>query len=449
MAAGAPRPSASADPSAQAFDAAVAILRALQGAGHVAVLAGGCVRDRLLGRRPKDFDVATDAHPPRIRELFPRSRLVGEAFGVVLVRGGGCWIEVATFRREAAYLDGRRPSQVEFADMQADARRRDFTINGLFEDPLAEDPEQRIIDLVGGRADLEAGLIRAIGDPQQRFAEDYLRLLRAVRFCARFDFALEAATERAIRDLAPLLERISRERIGQELRWMLERRSASRAAQMVQTLGLDAPAFNEPHHDPPLPTLGHLTAEAPLAVKLLAWSIDRHAGLASPGDPPAGAIAPAGDLDTWTGAAAEPLGSAVAIARGRWRRALCLTNDETESIANQGRLLREALIWPKATIASRKRLLAHPAWPLTRSLLEGLRWVGAVNELVKQIDADAPPLFEEGVAPPPLTGGDDLIAMGLPPGPRFKLLLDAVYDEQLEGRVQTRQQALAWLEAHV
>src|SRR5438067_13328797 len=165
----------------------MAVLRGLREAGHVAYFAGGCVRDVLLGLEPKDYDVATDAHPQKVRSLFRSTAAVGQAFGVILVRLGKSVVEVATFRSDGRYVDGRRPEDVRFTTAEEDAKRRDFTINGLFFDPL----EDRVIDYVGGQEDLTARRLRAIGDPWQRFEEDHLRLLRAVRFAARFDLEIE------------------------------------------------------------------------------------------------------------------------------------------------------------------------------------------------------------------------------------------------------------------
>src|SRR3954469_23233625 len=201
---------------------AEAVLRRLREAGHVAYFAGGCVRDLLLGLEPKDWDVATDAPPQRVRELFSKTEAVGAAFGVILVRHGKSVVEVATFRSEGNYLDGRRPSEVRFTTAEEDARRRDFTINGLFLDPLAGGPPaEQVIDYVGGREDLRRGVLRAIGDPERRFAEDYLRLLRAVRFAARLGFPIPPATAAAVRRHAPRLAQIAPERVGDELRVML------------------------------------------------------------------------------------------------------------------------------------------------------------------------------------------------------------------------------------
>src|SRR5688572_30028855 len=196
---------------------ALAVVQRLRGAGHVAYFAGGCVRDLLLGLEPKDYDVATDAPPDRVRELFKRTQAVGQAFGVILVRVGRSQVEVATFRAEGKYLDGRRPSEVRFTTAEEDAKRRDFTINGLFLDPVTDE----VIDYVGGQEDLKNNVLRAIGDPRVRFEEDYLRLLRAVRFVARFNMNLDPETAKAIRAGAANLKAISPERVADELRLML------------------------------------------------------------------------------------------------------------------------------------------------------------------------------------------------------------------------------------
>src|SRR5688572_25076472 len=196
---------------------ALAVVRRLRDAGHVAYFAGGCVRDQLLGLDPKDYDVATDAPPDRVRQLFSNTQAVGAAFGVILVRQRKSQIEVATFRTDGKYLDGRRPEGVVFTTAEEDAKRRDFTINGLFYDPV----EDKVIDYVGGRADLERRIIRAIGNPDERFAEDHLRVLRAVRFAARFGFDIEPATASAVQSHARHLPRISPERVAEELRLML------------------------------------------------------------------------------------------------------------------------------------------------------------------------------------------------------------------------------------
>lgn len=416
-------------PRRSARDAAVHIVRRLRSAGHVAYFAGGCVRDALLGLQPKDYDIATDALPEQVRKLLPRSRYVGEAFGVVLVHESRHAIEVATFRCEWGYSDKRRPDHVIFTDAQHDALRRDFTVNGLFADPLAVDPDtggDTVIDYVGGIADLQAKLIRAIGDPSERFGEDYLRMLRAARFAARLGFTVEPRTAAAIRPLAKYLGQISRERIGQEVLAMLQGPNPAHAAALVQSLKLDGPTLNEPHRDPPLPTLQSLTRQHPNAshgVKLAAWMIDRHV--------------PTPTLAMVTHFVQQQARRLIS----KWRAALSLSNDHRDKLQQVLTLVSQAQHWPDLPVAQRKRLLAQPNWPEAMQLLQAL---DAADEM-RQIESESQPLIAEGVAPDPLVTGQDLIAMGLEPGPDFRRLLDGVYDAQLEHRVRDREQALAWL----
>src|SRR5580693_7281598 len=218
---------------------AMAVLKRLRDSGHIAYFAGGCVRDSILGLEAKDWDVATDAPPDRVRELFISTQAVGAAFGVILVRSGKSIVEVATFRADGAYEDGRRPGSVRFTSAEEDARRRDFTINGLFLDPV----ENRVIDYVGGRDDLAARKVRAIGSPAERFGEDHLRLLRAVRFASRLGFDIEAATAEAIRSSAPRIKGISPERIAEELRLMLTAPTRNVAWRLLWQMGLAAEIF--------------------------------------------------------------------------------------------------------------------------------------------------------------------------------------------------------------
>ncbi|MBB6428743.1 CCA tRNA nucleotidyltransferase [Algisphaera agarilytica] len=422
-------------------DAATTIIQTLREHGHVAYLAGGCVRDRLLGVAPKDHDVATDAPPDVVQKLFRRSQPVGEAFGVILVYAPGINpnadaepqrgeasgtdrpqrrfvpIEVATFRTEGVYSDGRRPDEVNFTTAEHDAQRRDFTINGLFEDPLHPDTPNPdadghgVIDYVGGRADLESKTLRAIGDPDRRFGEDYLRMLRAVRFTTRLGFTLDPSTAQAIRNLSKFLSQISRERIGGELQLMLTTPHFAASADLLQQLRLDGPTLNEDHLDAEMSVLTRLSPDAGYAAKLTAWMIDRH-GLA----------------------AATP-----ARVR-RWRKALCLSNDDTDTLNRILRQLHAAEDWATMSVAKRKRLLSMTDWDQTLLVWRAMKRADA-------IDADTPALIEDGIglAPAPLVDGADLIAMQLKPGPLFKTLLDQVYDAQLEGRVTDRQAALAWV----
>ncbi|MFO7898995.1 MAG: CCA tRNA nucleotidyltransferase, partial [Planctomycetota bacterium] len=222
-------------------DSAEEIVRTLRGAGHTAYFVGGCVRDMILGVEPHDIDVATDARPRQIVDLFEQTREVGAQFGVVLVCVDGDWSEVATFRSDLGYSDGRRPDDVAFTDAEGDVRRRDFTINGLLYDPV----EGEIIDHVGGRADIEAGVVRCIGDPKTRFEEDKLRLLRAVRFAARLEYTIEPATFKAMRAAAPSVTVVSPERIGGELLTIFTAPHADRGLELLDAAGLLEPVLPE------------------------------------------------------------------------------------------------------------------------------------------------------------------------------------------------------------
>ncbi|HEY2524182.1 MAG TPA: CCA tRNA nucleotidyltransferase, partial [Candidatus Binataceae bacterium] len=213
---------------------ALAIIDRLRGSGFVAYLAGGCVRDRVLGVPAKDYDIATDARPEVVQELFDDTIAVGARFGVIIVVSGGDPFEVATFRADAPYVDGRRPSAVRFGTVEEDARRRDFTIGGMYFDPATG----RVIDLVNGMRDLHAGVIRAIGNPNERFEEDHLRVLRAIRFAARFNFEIDAATWTAMRRAAPKIARIAAERIGEETVAIMTGGCAGRGLELMRESGL-------------------------------------------------------------------------------------------------------------------------------------------------------------------------------------------------------------------
>jgi len=406
-------------PPARQRAAAEKIVDVLADAGHTAYLAGGCVRDMLLGTQAKDYDVATDAPPERVVELFANTRRVGEAFGVVLVRLMRAEIEVATFRSDAGYTDGRRPDRVEFTDARHDARRRDFTINGLFYDPRND----QVIDYVGGRDDLDRRLIRAIGDPDERFGEDYLRMLRAVRFAARLDFAIDPATEAAITRHAPRLGFISRERIGMEMRFILTDPGAAAGIEMLQRLALDAPAFDEDHI---VAEAGMLRAlpDPGVALALAAVLIDRH-------------------IDRHSDAAPRDRLARIKVHQivRRWRDALCLSNDERDRLAALLRDLGDLLDWNTRPVARKKRLLARDHWDDLAALCDA--FVACHGQGRIAVDrSDVPRLKAEGVAPAPLLTGDDLVAEGWSPGPVFKDVLEAVYDAQLEHRVVDKAKAL-------
>lgn len=411
------------------LDAAIKIISILKEAGHTAYLAGGCVRDRMLGNEPKDFDVATSATPQQLSAIFHNTQLVGEAFGVVLVRLMDCHIEVATFRTEWGYTDGRRPDGVHFTDAQHDATRRDFTINGLFEDPI----EHQVIDYVGGQGDLKSKIIRAIGDPDQRFNEDYLRLLRAVRFAARLNFQIETKTARAIRNHARYLGQISRERIGIEIDLMFNSSVTSamrlRAANLMQQLHLDGAVLNEDHQEVTLPTLEHLPAEADTATTLAAWMLDRHAH---------------------NGVELLPfLTQRFDRTITQWRNALSMSNEQRDALVNTLRITARIMDWPDMEVAGKKRLLAMSRWTQGHLLFEAMKEVQVVLAIAADLKREIPGLLDEGIAPEPWITGSDLIDLGCKPSPAFGEWLNQAYDAQLDGTVCDRQQALAWLKNKV
>lgn len=419
----------------------MAIVRTLRGAGHTAYFAGGCVRDELLGLRPTDFDIATDATPDRIRSLFRRTAEVGAAFGVVLVTPGPdegapasgphATVEVATFRSDGPYTDRRRPDVVHFSDPRSDAQRRDFTINALFLDPLASElppvppsPEAplhpgHVIDYVGGLEDLTRRILRAVGNPESRLAEDHLRALRAVRLAARLGFEIDPATAAAIHRHARELLGLSRERIGEELRKMMAHPSRARAIELLQDLGLDTPVLEEPSaRTPPrlLSTLSISRSGVPYTTCLAAWALDR--GL--PLDP-----------------------AQIAKLVSRWRRSLCLSNEERDGLADTLRNLATlAGPWPTLSVAQQKRAAGAPGEAFSQALdiLEARDPVAAAEFRATVASLASTP---GGLAPEPWVSGDDLVAQGMAPGPRFKRLLDSVYDAQLEGRIGSPEEGLA------
>lgn len=410
-------------------DDALAVLLRLREAGHVAYFAGGCVRDELMGLRPTDYDVATDAPPQRVRSLFSQTQAVGAAFGVILVRHRKSTIEVATFRSEGRYLDGRRPESVRFTTAEEDARRRDFTINGLFLDPV----ENRVIDYVGGQQDLAERRLRAIGDPNERFAEDHLRLLRAVRFAARFDLQIEPATASAIRTHAPQLARISPERIADELRRMLAPPTRMQAWEMLWTFALVDVIFR---------FIGAAEAEDFDAARSVFLKL-------APQQPiPFGVALAAGALcyqmQSHRGDVRDLLTrNAFHRAVQACRKALRISNDELEQMQATLSGIEPLLTDTEPTVATMKRFLAQPTAAWSRALLRALREIGQHVDRVDWLNQRLDELATTEVAPAPLITGDDLVAAGMSPGPQFKRILDLVYDAQLEGRIHSRDEALA------
>ena len=425
------------DEGGHARRVAVSIVRTLREAGHAALFAGGCVRDELLGREPSDYDVATDATPQRVMELFRNTRLVGKAFGVVPVKLKGVSVEVATFRRETGYSDKRRPDAVEFCDAEGDASRRDFTINALFIDPLDHGSERgelgRVIDYVGGVADLRRGVVRAVGDPDARLSEDHLRALRAVRFTARFGFELEAATAEAVRRHTRDLQGVSRERIGDELRAMLGHPRRGLAAELMQSLGLDAPALGDEagrEFDGSLVLLRGLSADASFAGALAAWTADRLAGVERNGGPTDG----------------RTLGIEVIEREGagcvqRLRGALVLSNAERDELRGtlMG-LVRLDRDWAGMRVSAQKRAAASAWFHATMQLVRARSGAAAdrVEARVRELERTA-----SGLWPVPLVTGDHLIAAGLRPGPVFGVWLERLFDMQLEDRLTAREEGVS------
>jgi poly(A) polymerase len=393
--------------------AAVAIVRKLAGAGHQALLAGGCVRDLLLGTAPKDYDVATDAPPARVCELFRTTRQVGAQFGVVLVRQRRRWVEVATFRADGAYLDGRHPVAVTLSDLRHDAQRRDFTLNGMYLDPLS----MRVVDYVHGRADLEARLIRAIGDPEQRFAEDYLRLLRAVRFSARLRFPIEARTRAAIRASADRLEHVAAERVREELARMLAHPNRAVAWRLLGECELrphlwPRAGWSDEEARRAEAILERLPADASFELALATLLIQKR---------------PA-DIE-------------------RIARSLTLSNDERDTV----RWLVEHqadLDQPDAIdLASLKRLMARGAFgelvALARARYQELPEPEQLTLALARRTGSIP---TESVAPAPLVTGQDLLARSIPNGPIYGQILEELYTQQLNEQIRTRPEALAVLD---
>ena len=408
---------------------ALAVLTRLRDAGHVAYFAGGCVRDELLGLTPKDYDVATDAPPDRVRKLFTNTQAVGAAFGVILVRHKRSTVEVATFRTDGTYLDGRRPEAVTFTTAEEDAKRRDFTINGLFLDPV----ENKVIDYVGGREDLKNKVLRAIGDPNHRFEEDHLRVLRAVRFAARFYLGIEPATADAISRHAPHLTRISPERIAEELRLMLVPPTRCDAWVRLGKFGVDRVIFRHwPLHD---------RSDGSGKVNLVMCKLgDEPASLGLALSAAMIAFWPPRDTEEEIRRCFEP--ATVTPAVNAVRRALRISNAESEEMSGSLLGLQPLLAAGEATLAQKKRFLMRATGASSRRLMRALASSGYFPERVRGLERELDQLEATDFAPPPLVTGDDLTDSGLRPGPRFKVALDQTYDAQLERRVTSRKDAI-------
>jgi poly(A) polymerase len=390
--------------------AAIEIIRTLQQHGFQALLAGGCVRDMLLGQAAKDYDVATDAQPADVMRLFPRTLKVGAKFGVVIVLIRRQQVEVATFRSEAGYEDGRHPTEVRFTSAAEDASRRDFTINGMFYDPLND----RVIDSVEGQADLQRRIIRTIGNPEERFGEDYLRMLRAIRFSTRLGFAIEPETYAAVGRNASKIVRISGERIAVELEGTLVHPNRAAGAAMLIETGLAEAVFSGFSGEPAqqaISVLGRLRRNVDFPLALAAFFVG------------------------------YPMDFAMARCE-----ILKLSNKQTKHIefllTNRGGLLDSAM-----SLAQLKKFLAEPGfrdlYELERAIQKAAASQAGLAQLVslrKRIRA----LGDVEVKPKPFLNGHDLMRLGAVPGPALGQLAEELYVAQLEGEVASREQAERW-----
>jgi poly(A) polymerase len=446
-------------PESPAQLAALRIVVQLRAAGYEAYFAGGCVRDLLLGVPPKDFDIATSAHPEAVLNLFPRTFAVGAHFGVVLVcddgpdaDGGEIVTEVATFRSDIAYLDGRHPTEVRFSSSaREDVIRRDFTINGMMFDPVLDSQTcnltSAVLDYVGGQNDLRAGIIRAIGEPHRRFEEDKLRMLRAVRFAARFEYAIELETERAIRQLAPGIAQVSRERVRDELTRMLTEGHAHRAFELLDRTGLlhevlpeltklhnvAQPPEYHPEGDVWIHTLLLLEKLPAGASPTLAWGALLH----DIGKPATFSHHPP-DRIRFNG----HVEVGVRIAHEILRRLRFSNEDCAQILALVENHMRFGDI-EKMKASTLKRFFRLPKFE-EHLALHRLDCLSShcdlsLYEFAKRKREELP---EEEVRPILLVTGRDLISAGYEPGPQFKEMLRLAEDAQLEGRIHTKEEAL-------
>ena len=438
------------------YEAALGIVKRLRTEGYEAYLAGGCVRDLLLGREPSDYDVATSATPDIVLDLFPRTFAVGAHFGVVLVAQGEgetyITTEVATFRSDGAYSDGRHPDAVRYTtSAEEDVKRRDFTINGLLLDPLqiANNPRAAVLDFVGGVADLDAGLVRAIGRAEERFEEDHLRMLRGVRFAARFGFALEEKSKRAMRTLACKVAAVSRERVRDELTKMLTEGQASRAFELLDETGLlhevlpeiarmrgvEQPPQYHPEGDVWVHTLGLLAQLEPGCAPTLAWGALLH----DVGKPPTFRRAP--DRIRFDGHVEVGVAIGAEILR-RFRFSNEDTRQILELIENHMRFMDTSRM--KTSTLKRFFRLDKFEEHLALHKMDCLAGSGYLDnwEFVRERFQAMP---EEAVRPKPLITGRELIAAGYNPGAAFKQMLRAVEDAQLEGTIATEEEALRFV----
>jgi poly(A) polymerase len=388
-------------------DSAIEIVKELRRRGHEAYFVGGCVRDMVMQIEPSDYDIATSARPQQIIEIFPRTESIGAQFGVVLVIQRGHPFEVATFRSDEAYIDGRRPTGVVFTDVRQDVLRRDFTINGLLYDPLSGE----IIDYVNGRADIDAKIVRAIGDPHARFEEDKLRILRAIRFGARLGYTIEPATWDAARAMAPKIHQVSSERIREELTRILTEGRAARGMRMLEQSGLRKEILPElewtPHIEKSLQFVTKGPADFSLGVLLHQTAVSD------------------------VGRVVERL----KFSRAEMHHVLAL-------VENLPRFseVRQMPISSLKRFFRLDRFEDHLELARIHAMASGEEPVDYGYALRKRKE-----WTDDEIWPEALVTGNDLINMGFSPGPRFKEILTRVEDEQLEGRLKSREDALQFI----
>lgn len=424
---------------------AIAIVKSLREAGYESYLAGGCVRDMLLGKTPQDYDISTSAKPDEVVRIFPKTVPVGAQFGVILVIVEGQPFEVASFRYDGPYLDGRRPAEVRYGSLREDIFRRDFTINGMVYDPVAH----QLIDLVGGQSDLDSKLVRAIGTPRSRFEEDRLRMIRAVRFAASLNFSVESETFAAICELAPSITQISWERIGEEVTRILSEGGAKTGFELLDRTGL---------------------------LKILLPEIDAMKGVEQSPD-----YHPEGDVFTHTmltlshldsptetlayGCLLHDVGKPVCIRRDEARLTFYGHTEKGAAMAEEvlKRLKRSRATRERVAYLVRNHLRHLQAPQMRLSTLKRFLGEDGIDELLELTRIDAlsangdlqhyrfcmeklAELKTEEIHPEPLLRGRDLIAMGFSPGPNFQQILKQVEEGQLGGELSSREQAMAWVE---
>ena len=422
------------------------VVTTLRSCGHQAYFVGGCVRDLLLGEQPKDYDIATDARPDQITALFPESGLVGAHFGVVLVREQAAQVEVATFRSDHAYVDGRHPARVDFeTDPQQDVLRRDFTINALLLDP----DRNEVLDFVGGRADLHNRVVRAIGDPEARFREDHLRMLRAVRFAARLSYRIDPATFQAMRRLRGFIQTVSAERLRDELVRILTEGGARHGFELLDESGLlseilpEVAAMKGVEQPPEYHPEGDVWTHTLLLLEHLrnpTQTLALGALLHDVGKPPTFRVAGRIRFDGHVEKGVEM--AAAILTRLRF------SNDEirrvTALVANHMRF-KDA---PQMKVSTLKRFLRLENFP-EHVELHRLDCIASHGQLGNYdlIQRKMQELPIDEIKPQPLISGDDLIAAGYHPGPAFAVILAAVEDAQLESMIHSKEDAMSLVRA--